>query len=215
MHAQGVKNKIIVNGSLHAGAENYRSSTSYSKHTVFEGINLNTGYYLTNNFALGFTAGHHTNFYTINNSSAFAFETKNTTMGYDAGIFSRYTIPVKTEKFGIFLQLSATYNYETEIYRSTRWDSTGVIEHQTGEKNNGIAFNLSPGILYFINSKCSLELSAGKIFYDYISNTSDEANSAVTTSSDFKFDFSMPTVFLGFSYYFGGKKDKTEKNDAN
>jgi hypothetical protein len=172
---------------------------------------LRFGYFVSNNFIVGIKGMYsaiHSNVHTeseynINESSR-----------SDVGVFSRYYHMFNESKFGYFLELNATYEtgkgngennytyYSTPSVTKTTIDITGYN------------ISLLPGIVYFIHPKIALETTFALFYYSHI--TSDNAESIsggqiaetnnTTQSNGFTANFSLNTISLGVSYYFGKGK---------
>lgn len=174
--AQLNKAKWMVNGmgNYYTGStENHRdgSNSAYTSETMEisnGGLNLNTGYFISNSFALGLSGGFGK---AINNSTATyvnhdANQSELVRNNYSVGIFGRYNHSFGERKFGMRLQLDNRFTWgnsqEKIIYQYAGAYSDETVNYNI---SHGYTCSLTPGIFYFVTNRLSLELNFGTISY--------------------------------------------------
>jgi hypothetical protein len=215
--AQLNKGKVMINGrgNFFAGGSKGEEYSGLYSQTITQkysngNFNFNLGYFFTNNFAVGLSGGvgadKHERTY-FQGGSSFITEEKN--QGTAAGIFLRYNRQIRDSKFGFFFQLDNSYNWGK--WRYTSYSSFPT--EPTLRKIHGFRTGLTPGILYFISGKVSVEASIGDISYEssVTKNQSNQNNTSEQSTSRFNSDFSMSTFYLGFTFYLGGHGTEEKK----
>jgi hypothetical protein len=212
-YSQENKNRFMINGNVQYSHFNDQNKyypdlyiDDYSNRNSAAGVNF--GYFISNNFALGvfgslnkFTytsaSEYHSNFNSSYNSAY---------MNKACGVFARYNHVLHNSKFGFFLNLSIGYNWNnTNSSNSYQDPNAGQITKKEYSKYSGLKASLNPGIIYFINSKFSVESTLGSVYYSIGKLRQDDVYFA-NKITELGASFSLRTVSLGFSYYFGGKK---------
>jgi hypothetical protein len=211
--AQENKNKFLINGNAHYS--NYHQRDKYNlSESAYDYLSqqrmggLNFGYFITNDFVIGISGA-------INRITGVAdagdkknyFYKSSFTDDYTAcGIFTRYNHALQGGKFGFFLQLNANYiKGNSTNMNSQQSPNSDLVTTKAYRKYSRINTNLNPGIIYFINSKFSVESSLGSIFYE-IGKSKEDDTYFINKASGFGINFSLTTINMGLSYYFGGKK---------
>jgi hypothetical protein len=212
-YSQENKNRFMINGNVQYFHSNdqYKYSPGIYTNDFLNSrstAGVNFGYFISNNFALGIsesiskflyasTSEYQTN---PNYSSSYSSINK------DCGIFARYNQVIHSSKFGFFLNLYTGYSWYDMNSSNTYQDpNSGQITNKKYSRYTGLKVSLDPGIIYFINSKFSVESTLGSVFYQI--GKSKQNDIYVTDKiTELGASFSLRTVSLGFSYYFGGKK---------
>jgi outer membrane immunogenic protein len=217
-NAQENKNKFVVSGHL-AYATN-KFTDKYAANSSNKSINneswasITIGYFLTNNFALGIAG----NFYkTGYDGSSFyqGYESHYQTeqSRYMPALFARYNQPLRNNKFAFTYTFNGGF-YTGKTSTISEESSPGMGEKReiTG-KVSGINVNFSPGLLYFISKNFSVETTLGSVYYN---SQKIKYNDALATSppsnksSGFGLDFSLTSINVGFSVYFGGRSQTSD-----
>jgi hypothetical protein len=200
-YSQENKNKVMINGNFNYTSRKKRPSTvHHSTYYNSKGtIDLNIGYFLIKNFAIGISGGYQKEVihreYSITETSS--------EIHYSSGIFTRYNCMTKSRKFGFLFQINS--NVYVNEWRMKIKD--GNITTNENEKTNGMNIIFTPGIIYFLNHRLSVETSVMNIAYDKSIIKDDLSNRGL--SSNFSTNFSPSSFYVGFSYYFGGKTGET------
>lgn len=193
----------------------YTNST-IKRNNIYSNINL--GYFVKDNLAMGILTGYQRTTYNNNNFSSNNSNTYNSTSNsnqiinyFFIGIFARYYKMINNSKFGIFIQANSQYQNGNETTTNnnttTNYTSTSQTSELTSQKSNTFSVGISPGIVYFINKKIGIETRFGNIGYG-ISNTKPLSNSKRSISEHnegFDANFSSSTLQLGVNFYLGRK----------
>jgi hypothetical protein len=226
--AQLRKGRMVI--SLNA---NYNQNSSVSNDTIVEvgqpsktiqdqnyiGKNLNAGlnfgYFISNKFVVGivgsFQYSSYINDYTnSNNSSIYKSNNKQTYNLYSSGVYMRYYKMIGKSNFAFFSELNGSYIWGNSLnqYVNATSPNPDQITDKKG-KTTGYLVGFKPGITYFINDKFGIEASFGNINYR-LQNTK-YTKSGIASGNDktagTNVSLSLSTLYLGVSYYFGGKKE--------
>jgi hypothetical protein len=215
-YPQQNKNKIMINGNFNYNQSNLNNDfTSNQGGNYFEYIrngkvNLNVGYFISNNFALG-VKGSFERLVDRNNSedaSKTNFHRVTETQDlYASGLFARYHYMFWDDKLGILFQVSGTYDWGKELRHIITYNNMGTT-HSFDEhiRISGFSTGFQPGAIYFINQRFSVETSIGNLSYSLQESKNKESRSHFI-GSDFNANFSMSTLYFGLTYYFGGRKE--------
>jgi hypothetical protein len=222
--AQLNKNKIMISGRGNfytdkSEGESYSNNPAHIKDKRSDGnIDLNVGYFLSPNFAIGGSIGlgrnvyKQTYFYTNGDNNI----NKSTSQNFSTGIFARYNYMINQSKFGLFFQLNNTYTWG-RIDREYIY--TSVVNPPGGnlalDKNHSFNLGLTPGLVYFINNRLSVETSIGYLAYNSMVTKDKPLEQRVERVSRFNADFSMATAYFGLTFYLGGKKSEAVKAETN
>jgi hypothetical protein len=202
-HSQANKGKFMIQGS--AGYHNsgvlstYGAfSEKYSRNFVLADVNF--GYFLSNNFAVGISGS------TIYNKSidipdphVNQLKYVNTHSENGVGVFARYNHTLHDSKFGFFLQLNARHYWINQMDALIMMN--GDPSNKNVTKGTRIYSSLSPGLIYFINNKFSVESTLGSLYYTLEKSKSPSLAIEKTYTST-GIDFSLTQINFGFTYYF-------------
>jgi hypothetical protein len=223
--AQLNKNRVMVNGRGNFYTDkrerdaNLNNVPLHNIEKVSEGnVNLNVGYFLSDNFAIGGTFGFGKKIDSRNETFNVGDHTVRdiTTQNFSAGVFARYNHMIKESKFGLFFQLSHIYEVGKMDNISTQFYNNGTPYSTVNqEKTHGFKTGLTPGLMYYITNRCSIEGSIGDLSFNYKITKDTPLALDVRKESTFNADFSMATVYFGLTFYLGGKKSEDIKNSAN
>lgn len=219
IYAQENKGKFMINGNgnfaKYKTHKDYGLGTnnSYDKTNQTNGnVNLNFGYFLSNHFAIGVSGGYSGQ---INKQEFVNPSSPNTNLyksyTYSAGIFARYNCMIKESKFGFLFQLNANYDFEKNHTKIT-YATNPNPSTDFGGKTVGSTTALRPGVIYFINQKFSLETLLGSVYYQQAVKTIENNETYKEKNSNFGLDLSMTSIYIGITYYFGGKKTESSKS---
>jgi hypothetical protein len=221
--AQLNKNRVMISGrgnfySNRSEGEDYSIiSPVHLNNKISNGnIDLNVGYFLSNNFAIGGIFGFEKNMnartYTFTNGDQSI--QKSTTQNFSTGIFARYNHMINASKFGLFFQLNNTFGWGRidgeNSYNSNNYPSGSV----SLEKNHSFNIGLTPGLMYFITNRLSIETSIGDLSYNSTVTKDKPLELNVRKESNFNANFSASTVYFGLTFYIGGKKSEDTKSAA-
>lgn len=216
-----VKGRMMINGNASYYRAQVEQKNGINAHisdkNQFASANLNLGYFISNNFAIGIKAGT-----SSSNSNSFASYTngeeatrKNSGLRFSSGVFARYNKLLGDGKFGLFLQLDNLYNWGTSKSESRTIYINFPPEFRTSNtKLKGYSSVLFPGVLYFINKKLSLEASFGSISYHHTMIKDKEETANFNKSNGFNLNFSLSTINLGLTFYFGKGKSETSESET-
>ncbi len=204
------KNRIMINGRgnfyTDKQEKNLSNSVPYYYYNEFsEGnLNLNIGYFLSDNFAIGALLGAGMNknlkdeFYAGSHNSETVVN-KN----FYSGIFLRYNQMIKQSKFGLFFQLNNLYGIGK--MNNNKFNNGIRNPNYLPGKNYMFKIGATPGLMYFITNRLSIETSIGDV--SYVSTTTIENRPLHATESHktsrFNTDFSISTVYFGLTFYLG------------
>ena len=205
LHAQENKNKWMINGNVSYFQNNSDTHSSpdikFKQRNTFMGVHL--GYFITNNFALGILNEGFASVNELTTSDTSASVTSQYSTYYSPVIFARYNRQIQSSRFGFFLQLDGKYRWEKNRLKTI----TGSSGYTRTSASSGIAISLTPGIIYFINKKISVETSFGNLgissLNGYDSNAIVKRN---MVNVNLTTNFSLAAMNFGFTYYFGCKK---------
>ncbi len=201
-YSQELKNKFVINGNVSHSQFDYDLNVSNALYESQKNnnnlINISAGYFLTDNISVGLFGSFQKN---LTNRTDNSFSYKSTTVYNSSGLFARYTKLMKESSFGFFFELETGYSWGKQANRST--DTTNMISHYDNRFTQ-IAVSLSPGLIYFINKKFSVETRLGSL--SAYTGKLKYFDSPEIKNSGFDLNFSLTTISAGFSYYFGGKK---------
>jgi hypothetical protein len=214
--AQLNKNRIMINGRGNFYTDKLENVTVnnvtlHGVEKVSEGnLNLNIGYFLSNSFAIGGILGLEKNINTRSTPYIWGSITTETTtsQNFYAGIFARYNHMIKESKFGLFFQLNNTFGAGKAANEVVL---NGVPNPTTRNKNHTFKMGLTPGLMYFITNRLSIETSIGDLSYHSSVSEDIPLKRDVRHESIFNADFSMATVYFGLTFYLGGKKSEDTK----
>lgn len=218
--AQFNKNRIMINGRCNFYSDKQERENSmnnnlsaFTADKISEGnLNLNIGYFLTDNFAIGgiFGTGLNKNIHSESFMGSHSSLTATNTSFY-SGVFLRYNQMIKQSKFGLFFQLNNLYGTgkmdEDRIYNGI--PDPGLYK----STNHMFKIGVTPGLMYFITNRLSIETSIGDLSYiSSVSKNGPIGATEVQRASHFNADFSMATVYFGLTFYLGGKKSEDTKS---
>ncbi|HSH64819.1 MAG TPA: hypothetical protein VLB84_03260 [Bacteroidia bacterium] len=211
---QNNKNKFVVNGNFTYSSNKTVQHSSYPtiqyKYRTFSS-NLNIGYFLTNNFVVGISGAYLNGSSETNYDASLRTISKSLFNSYNTGVFARYNQFLKNSKFAFFYNLycdpffGKTTQYYSDVLNSSN-------EVKIISRNSGVHIGFQPGIIYFINSKFSIESSVGQVYYHSEKRHSEDDKSS-SKQSWFGISYFMNSLNLGFSYYFGTKSKTTNTGD--
>ncbi len=217
LNAQENKNNWMINGNMdffqndYSDANKSHFSSSKNKLTyVYTGSNL--GYFITNNFAVGILNQYYSNTNTNKEvDTLIQYTVKEKMRSYTTGVYARYNHMINKRKFGFFLQLETDYTWQKYNANILKENSNEILTRSS----TGYSVSLTPGLVYFINHKFSVETSLGNVgFNSFKGNDFDELdmkqnqiNFYLTTR------LSLSSINFGFTYYFGGNKPLEKKNN--
>jgi hypothetical protein len=181
--------------------DNFQNSTI----TLTAGINA--GYLVFDKLAIGISYNH--SYGKINMTNVQRLDTETVTLkSYLTmpGLFSRFYMMTKDEKFGFFFHLAG--NYLAGGSEQVTEHSNGLKPQELKLKNLGFNVGVYPGIVYFVSKKMGIEAGMGAV--NFISVKTEEfTNSNRSADSKQSFmtaDFGISYLFLGASIYFGKKE---------
>jgi hypothetical protein len=221
-YAQMSKGKIMLNGNgSYYQSKNERNEATgpasfHQNEVKYGNFNLNIGYFISNNFALGITERLGT--YGASSSNTFvsgnvSIQTNKTNYFY-TGLFIRYNQPFAKSKFGGFLQMNVLYNWgrseQSSIYIPVNFPENKM---RTAEKSYRYVCSLTPGLYYFVTNKLSIEASLGNLFYENGVDKSTTGDYTLRKSNQFNSNFSISTLNLGLTFYFGKDKSETKPTE--
>jgi hypothetical protein len=218
--AQLNKNKIMISGRGNFYKEkwegnNYSGNTPVPyKNKISDGsLYLNAGYFLSNNFAIGGIFGLGKSIETQKNlyKNGDYSSNKTSNQNYSTGIFARYNHMIKESKFGLFFQLNSAYTWGRTDMENIYAYNSGIPPQASTSLAKNYAFNagLTPGLMYFISNRLSIETSIGNLSYNSSVNKDQPLERNIERHSSFNADFSMATVYFGLTFYLGGKNNET------
>lgn len=209
--AQENKNKFVLSGNA-----NYSRSQQLFEYapvvtSKLSGISysggIHAGYSISDNFAVGLFTNQNRN---INHT---AYDSPNSTESWfkssghsqSIGFFSRYQYLFIANKLGLLVQAHIGIQHG-------RWDSQQFISYPTSDeqiiREYGTSkqqfIDISPGLIYYINKRFSLETSLGYIGYG-IEQRREIGSDYISKSRGIGMAF-FSTIHLAFTYYFGLNK---------
>ncbi len=210
LNAQENKGKWIVNGSVNYSQSNNKGTDdSYNPRSNSKSgrLGVNLGYFITNNFALGLS-----NSYSLSKEetiyTGYAARTERAIRSsYTPGIFAKYNHSINKSKFGFFLQLDANFSLSKRISKVNDPYQNTI----TKDYYSRLSTSLTPGIIYFINQKFSVQTSFGNVSFSSAGTRGKKA--VYLTENQFSFNFSPFVTTFGFTYYFGGNKSEDKKTN--
>lgn len=209
LNAQENKNKWMINGAVNYFQNNtdiyYLPDLKLKQSNTFVGVHL--GYFITNNFALGILNEGSASVHEVITSDTSASVTSQYSTSYSPGIFAKYNRQIQSSRFGFFLQLDSKYSWEKNRFKTI----TGNSDFTRTSASTGIVISLTPGIIYFINKKISIETSFGNLGVSSLDGY--DSNAIVKRKAinvNLKTNFSLATMNFGFTYYFGCKKKESD-----
>jgi hypothetical protein len=223
--AQLNKNRVMISGRGNVYMNKSEDNNIYAhipteKH--FGGtIYLNAGYFLSNNFAVGGVFGSGKSSYNRNSKSVTNDRTiqETTSKSFTAGIFARYNQMIRQSKFGLFCQVENSYSWGKYDDIIAKYPGSGGMTYITRDlqKNNTFKIGLTPGLMYFVTNRLSIEASIGDISYNSIVTKYQPVSLQPNTQKDnlFNANFSMATAYFGLTFYLGGKKNEDTKIDTS
>jgi hypothetical protein len=216
-NAQIQKGNLILGGNINC----YRNSSrfidtvksptyNYKNKNGSLNVNLNCGYFFTDNLAAGVFLGGNSYSYineSSNNSGAiniftqYRTEIRNTTCS--AGAFARFYGMEKENKLRIFAQLNGAYQLGWSITKNKQ--SNAPDKREITDKGTGYQASINPGIVYFVTKKIGLETTFGSIYYSHHLNThfSNGLKVNTITGDAFSTNFSLSSIRFGVYFYFG------------
>jgi hypothetical protein len=223
--AQLNKNRIMINGRGNFYTDKLQTDFNTNNvplrniDKVSEGnVNLNIGYFLSNNFAIGGIVGFGKNVNTHDNNYITADRNIQiiTTQNFSTGVFARYNHMIKQSKFGLFIQLNNTYSIGKQEDENTHYSPYfSQNTTLTKGKNHAFKIGLTPGLMYFITNRLSIETSIGDLSYNSSVSRDIPLELQIDKQSQFNADFSMATVYFGLTFYLGGKKSEAAKTETS
>ena len=175
-------------------------------------LNLNCGYFVKDNFAVGALGGYENGTLKSNSfdptSSANEYSSQDIN-SFHAGLYGRYYKMIGNSKFGFFAQLTTLYKKEniTTIQNTTYNNVQGFVNIFKSQKES---FNiaLSPGLVYFINNKIGIETSFASLGYyaskqkNYVENIEKQ----ILKSQSIYTNLIHSSLNIGVNFYFARKK---------
>jgi hypothetical protein len=220
--AQLNKSRVMISGrgNVHTNKTEDANTLSHMHNTEknFGGsVYLNAGYFLSNNFAIGGILGLSKNSYErdydyLNNDRVFQ---ETISKSYTTGIFARYNYMIRQSKFGLFFQLDNTYSWGRFDDKSTTYSNGMPYIKSSKERNHSFNIGLTPGLMYFINNRLSIETSIGDFSYNSTITKDEPLELNVRKESNFNANFSASTLYFGLTFYLGGKKNEDTKSAAS
>ncbi|HYG14659.1 MAG TPA: outer membrane beta-barrel protein [Bacteroidia bacterium] len=162
-------------------------------------LNLNAGYFVADNWAVGITAnGTMTN---TTNYTGVNTKTVTTSNPIGIGVFGRRYF-MTGENFGLFAGLSAQL-----LMGKSKMEVTTLTGTTTSEmKISGFDANLHGGLVWFATPSIGMEARLGILGFNSIKNTTEATGTTPEiedSNSGFDFDLNTLNLNLGFHYYFG------------
>jgi hypothetical protein len=114
---------------------------------------------------------------------------------------------IKESKFGIFLQLDNSYSFgKNDNVTTLESLNYPPIVNRNFLKGTGFKLGLTPGLLYFINNKISIETTIGEISYQSFNWENKIQNNLKNKNNGFHASIANSTILFGLTFYFGGIK---------
>jgi outer membrane protein W len=215
--AQIQKGNFILGGNINYYGNSNRfidtakSTNNNNKHKDGSlNVNLNCGYFFTDNLAAGVFLGCNSNsniyessyHYGIYNSST-RYRTKQLNTTYSFGAFARFYGMKKENKLRTFVQLNGAY--ELGWLKTKNEQSNAPDKKEVNRTSIGYEASINPGIVYFVTKKIGLEATFGSISYSHHVTTQFSNGLKVNTSTGdvFNTNFSLNTIRFGVYFYFG------------
>ena len=170
------KGTITLGGNV---SYNHQKVVNADGNTQTYSILPNIGYFLHNNFALGLGLGYAGT--TVKNAS----DNKAVSGEFAVAPYARYYAGKANVKF--FGQLSIPMGWGTNKSGDTK---TGTTEHY------GVA--LSPGVVFFPNSKVGVEFSVSGLHYEYSSDKPKNGTKVEVNQFGLDANFLKPSIGIKF-----------------
>lgn len=122
------------------------------------------------------------------------YEELQTIITYGIGGFVNYYVPI-VEKLNFLLNSLGSYinlKFENE-FTDPKFDFD--------QNANGFEIRVSPGLIYFVSPKLSLQTKFADLHYSSIKTTQTGSTKTIK-SSDFGIDADTSSLFIGLNYYF-------------
>jgi hypothetical protein len=223
--AQLNKNRVMISGRGNIYMNKAEDQNTYANVLTEKNFSgaayLNAGYFLSNNFAIGGVFGFRKSSYSRDSESLTDdhYIEEATSKLYTTGIFARYNHMIRQSKFGLFCQLENIYSWGKNDNITSNYSSSGGIIYITRDlqKNFTFKIGLTPGLMYFVTDRLSIEASIGDISYSSIVTKYQPESKQSDTQKDNQFntDFSMYTAYFGLTFYLGGKKSEAAKTETS
>lgn len=208
------KGSILLNAGLSLSLNNQnRFDTGAFKNTnKINGLNyflsINTGYFITNNFAVGIYGsagfGQNTNKQqNLVNGTVVTNTVKSSNNSYSGGLFTRSYQKLRNEKIAGFLQTYLGYGWSTSAY-DVSGSSTTMVQNISRTNLSSYSVGVNPGLTYFINHRVAVEgIILGSLSAQYSKVKSYQGGQEVSHEDFSSINFRLfPGSFsLGFNYY--------------
>jgi hypothetical protein len=205
-HAQLKKGNVQLGGSM--GWSTYKNETTNTgnfQSTKNSGLSFyfQPGIFVTDKSVLGLGLGYSNNRYD-NSSSNSTFNLnhrdKQTQNGYSVGPYYKWYKSL-SERIAFSILASVNYSFNNSTY----YNANGTDFTDSKTSSHGLNANVSPGIIYFINTRWGLTTSFGSLHYStmkYKPNSSSNANTTTTSrTSNAGVDLSLSSFSFGLQYF--------------
>lgn len=204
---QTEKGNFLLGGGINYSFQNYNNNglsnqyyNNLTRQNTFK-INPNIGYFIDKNVALGAELFYSNNQQKSNYNynpiydPAFSnYEQLSTTNTFGIGVFVNYYVPI-TDKLSFLLNSSVGF---ANSKLKTEYSNNNRSEAATG---NSFGLAVSPGLVYFVSPKLSLQTKFADLHYTS-TKTSQDGSNLTTNSDDFGIGTDLSTLLFGINYYF-------------
>ncbi|WP_374360198.1 porin family protein [Cloacibacterium sp.] len=189
-----LKGRAFISGSIGYSSDDNQNNSEYENSIKTFNIMPASGYFITDDVAIGLGMGYK---YSKTNSTTITYYlgSQPIIMNYEYNLNSFFINPFVRkywhlgDKLFLFGQFDVNY--------STGTSKTSFTGNEPIKVNvNSLAFNVRPGIDYFINKNWSLEATIGNFGY------SNERSDGKKTNEKLNLGVSLSNVNIGVKYFF-------------
>ena len=185
-YAQLERRKFFVTGSLSYSKSNYDNQAGT---TVAQGVLINGGYMLTDNFAIG-ASGQFSDYWSQGKDiQTSVVNYKRKTRSYGGSIFARRFLSAN-DKLHFFIEGQLAYSHDFEYQRSGSITNDSTVSHR-------MAAAISPGVLFFVTRRIAVTSAFGQLSYGRIIQPANEVK-----YFDFDANFNIRNFTFGASIFF-------------